>query len=115
MAKRTRKVPPVIEKGSEGSLGFTENLKTVLVALPKEERSDALVVFDRLAARLPASVERTRKIQRGLKLGWSLQELSRSTDSQLDVLIARGTPGCRKGLPVDGAILRGIRLQLKKT
>lgn len=109
MSKETGK--PITEKSSAGL--FTAHLGQVNAALPPEKRGDPQAVFEGLAARLVASHERTKKIQRGLKLGWSLEDLFHSTAAELDAKTKTKPPGRHPGVTIQG--LRAIRKKLKLT
>ena len=93
---------PITEKSSAG-LWF-EHFQKANAAGPPE------TVFDRMAARLIASHERTKRIHRGLKLGWSLEDLERSTAEELDAKTKSKPAGRHPGKLVRD--LRAIRAKL---
>ena len=109
MAKRKDK--PAIEQGSDSNL-FWRQFQQVLLRLPPEQRSDPQAVFGALSERLINSVEHTRKIQRGLNLGWALDDLLQSTPEELDAKIKKKPPGPPAGTLVNGARLQEIRKEL---
>ena len=94
---------------------WEQRVKTLKADVPPELWGDPQTMFEAMAAGLETRVERTKKIQRGLKRGWGLDTLNSRTDAELDRMTQKRPAGRHPGEPIDGPRLRADRKQLGLT
>ena len=89
-----------------------ELLARTISSLQEAKRNDLQSIFEALAARLEASNERGKKIERGMKIGWAHDELTVASDAQLDWMVKKLPAGRHSGKPVPGLVRVRKRLGL---